>query len=82
MNTNIDYQYADLEPPDFISGNIDVESVTEAKGLGIKKQEFRDAGMEDGVKMRLQNMFKKTGERESHRFIHETEESRKHRKES
>ncbi len=31
--------------------------------------------------MRLHNMFKKTGERD-HFEIHETEESRKHRKES
>ena len=33
VETNIDYQYSILNHPDFISGNIDVEFVTEAKGL-------------------------------------------------
>ena len=33
IETNIDYQYSILNHPDFISGNIDVEFVTEAKGL-------------------------------------------------
>ena len=33
IETNIDYQYSILNHPDFISGNIDVEFVAEAKGL-------------------------------------------------